>query len=193
MSQVIDATYDQIIAKTRHLFWTRGYQDINVKDLANCLGISPSLFYKKYSKDMLFIAALDSYVVSLSEPILAQIRDSDQGLETFKGFFYGLIDALLTKSFPRSCFMVNTVVELHNEQDRLNLTKVYSSYFGNMRESYIAILKRAVELKEVKSAEKVEKYADFLVGILFGLSVLYKVKTKVELRLHVDHQLALIV
>ncbi|MFT6880898.1 MAG: TetR/AcrR family transcriptional repressor of nem operon [Psychromonas sp.] len=187
-----EKSYDEIVAKARGLFWTKGYQDITVNDLAECLEISPALFYRKYNKDMLFVAALDSYVVSLSDPILDQIRNSDQGIETFRGFYYGLIDALLSKTFPRSCFMVNTVVELHSHQERLSLTSVYNRYFGNMRDAYIAILKRAVELKEIKNANKVENYADFLVGILFGLSVLYKVKTKEELQKHVDQQLALV-
>jgi TetR/AcrR family transcriptional repressor of nem operon len=192
MNQVAEQSYDEIVAKARSLFWTKGYQGITVSELAEYLEISPSLFYKKYSKDMLFVAALDSYVVSLSDPILDQIRNSDQGLETFRGFYYSLIDALISKTFPRSCLMVNTVVEMANHQERLNLTNVYNRYFGNMRNTYIVILKRAVELKEVENADMVEKYADFLMGILFGLSVLYKVKTTDELQKHIDQQLALI-
>lgn len=193
MIQEIDQSYDEMVSKARHLFWTKGYQNVGVNDLAKHLDISPSLIYKKYSKDMLFIASLDSYVVSLSDPILTQLREAEHGKETFRGFFYSLIDALLDKSFPRSCLMVNTVVELHDQQDRLNLTEVYSRYFGNMRKTYVAILNRAVELKEVKNAEKVEQYADFLVGVIFGLSILYKVKVKEELQKYVDQQIALVV
>jgi AcrR family transcriptional regulator len=193
MSQIIEQSYEEIVEKSRYFFWTRGYQDVNVNELAEYLEISPSLFYKKYSKDMLFIAALDSYVVSLSDPILTQIRNSDQGIETFRGFFYSLIDGLLDKTFPRSCLMVNTVVEFHNQQDKLNLTEVYSQYFGNMRVTYLTILRRAIELKEVKNTKMIEKYADFLVGVIFGLSILYKVKNTHELQQYIDQQLALIV
>jgi TetR/AcrR family transcriptional repressor of nem operon len=151
------------------------------------------LFYKKYSKDSLFIDALDSYIVTLSDPILTQIRNSDQGLETFKGFFYGLIDALLTNTFPRSCLMVNTIVELHYEVDKLNLAEVYTRYFGNMRKTYTIILERAIELGEIKNVNRIDKYADLLVGVIFGLSILYKVKPKEELHQFVDQQLDLIV
>ncbi|MFT6715780.1 MAG: TetR/AcrR family transcriptional repressor of nem operon [Saprospiraceae bacterium] len=192
MAQAIEQTYDEVVTKARHLFWTRGYQDVGVNDLAEHLDISPSLFYKKYSKDMLFVASLDSYVVSLSDPFMEQIRNGDQGMDTFKGFFNNLIDALLTKTFPRSCLIVNTVVEMHNEQDKVDLTAVYSRYFGNMRTTYVAILKRAVELKEVKNIKMLDNYADFLVGTLFGLSVLYKVKSKEELQEYVNQQLALV-
>lgn len=192
MAKAIEQTQEDIVLKARHLFWTKGYQDIKVNDLAHCLEISPSLFYRKYGKDMLFVAALDSYVNTIANPILSQIRNSETGIETFRGFFYGLIEALFDKTFPRSCLMVNTVVELHDDQDRVDLTDVYNRYFGNVRASYLAILKRAVELNEIKRADKVEKYADFLTGVIFGLSVLYKVKTREELQKHVDQQLALI-
>jgi TetR/AcrR family transcriptional repressor of nem operon len=192
MAQVIEQSYDEVVAKARYLFWTKGYQDIGVKDLAESLEISPSSFYKKYSKDMLFVASLDSYVISLSDPFMEQIRNGDQGMDTFKGFFDSLIDALLTKTFPRSCLIVNTVVEMHNEQDKVDLTGVYSRYFGNMRSTYEVILRRAAELKEIKNIKMIDKYADFLVGILFGLSVLYKVKSKEELQEYVDQQLALV-
>lgn len=193
MSKVPDQTYDDVVIKARTLFWTKGYQDIKVNDLTECLEISPSLFYKKYSKDMLLIDSLDSYVCNISNPVLSQIQNSENGIETFRDFFYGLIDALITKTFPRSCLMVNTVVEMHNHQERLELTDVYNRYFGNMKTTYISILKRAAEKGDIKHPDKIEKYAEFLVGIIFGMGILYKVKSKEELRLHIDQQLAIIV
>ena len=81
---------------------------------------------------------------------------------------------------------------MHNQQDKLNLREVYSHYFGNMRTTYLTILNRAIELKEIKHTKRIEKYADFLVGLIFGLSILYKIKNKQELQQHIDQQLALI-
>ena len=124
MNQVVDQSYNEVVAKARDLFWTKGFQDIKVHDLTDCLAISPSLFYKKYNKDMLLIDSLNSYMDNISNPILKQISESKEGLETFRVFFYGLIDALINKTFPRSCLMVNTVVELHDLQDKLELTDV---------------------------------------------------------------------
>lgn len=193
MTKLPDDSYSDIVTKARNLFWTRGYKDIKVNDLTECLEISPSLFYKKYSKDMLLIDSLESYVSDISNPILFQIQDSEHGIETFREFFYGLVDALITKTFPRSCLMVNTVVEMHNQQEKMELTDVYNRYFGNMKKTYITILKRSAEMGEIKRADKIEQYATFLVGIIFGMSILYKVKSRAELRLHIDQQLLLIV
>jgi len=192
MSKQADNNYEVMVEKARTYFWNNGYQEVSIKDLADHLEVSQSVIYKKYTKEMLLVASLDSYVNTLSNPILSQIKNSTEGMKTFKEFFYGLVDALLTKTFPRSCLMVNTVVEMHDEQERLNLTDVYNRYFGNMHDTYLAILKRAAEKGELKHPEKINKYADFLVGIVFGISILYKVKSKEELQQYIDQQLALI-
>jgi hypothetical protein len=118
------------------------------------------------------------------------MRDSDKGLETFRDVFYQLIDALLDGGFPKSCLMVNTVVELKSDMEELN--HLYDKYFKNIRKSYTVVLERAYNLKEIKNYQKIPDYVEFLLGVIFGLSVLYKVKTREELRMHIDEQLSLI-
>lgn len=191
MPRTLAQSYPELVAKAQHLFWVKGYKQVTNEDLAAHLDVSVSTIYNKYTKDMLFMDALDSYVVSLSDPIMCRIRDEQKGMESFKNFFYMLIDALLDKTFPRSCLMVNTVVEMRNEQSRVS--EIYDRYFGNMRESYLTVLGTAVEMGEIKHPQKLEEYADFLVGIIFGISVLYKVKTREELQSYIDDQLSMIV
>jgi len=190
MARTLTNTYPELVQKAQHLFWEKGYKSVTAEDLSNHLNVSKNVIYNKYTKEMLFMDALDSYVVSLSDPIMEKIRNSQKGLQSLQEFFYMLIDALLDKTFPRSCLMVNTVVELRNEDSRVS--KIYERYFGNMRASYLAVLKRSVAQNEIKHNEHIEKYADFLVGIIFGISVLYKIKPKNELRRYIDEQLAMI-
>ena len=191
MARTLHNSYPELVAKAQYLFWVKGYKSVTPDDLANHLDVSTSTIYNKYTKDMLFMDALESYVVSLSDPIMENLRNSKEGMESLRGFFYMLIDALLDKSFPRSCLMVNTVVELRNEENRVS--DIYDRYFGNMRTSYLSVLKRAVKMKEIKYSDNLEKYADFLVGIIFGISILYKIKTREELRLYIDEQLSLVI
>ena len=191
MPRTLDQSYPEIVDKARELFWIKGYKSVTADELADYLDVSKSIIYNKYTKDKLFVDALDSYIVSLSDPIMSNIRNSEKGLLSFKEFFYMLIDALLDKSFPRSCLMVNTVVELRHEDPRVSDT--YNRYFGTMRESYLVVLHRAAELGEVKHTDKIEEYADFLIGVIFGISILYKVKSREELQQYIDHQLSLIV
>ncbi len=190
MGRNLNHSYPELVAKAQHLFWVKGYKSVTAKDLSEHLDVSLSTIYNKYTKEMLFMDALDSYVVSLSDPIMCQIREANKGIESLRGFFYMLIDALLDKTFPRSCLMVNTVVEMRKEHNRVS--DIYDRYFGNMRASYLVALDSAIELGQVKFPQRKEQYADFLVGIIFGISILYKVKSRESLREYIDDQLALI-
>ena len=87
--------------------------------------------------------------------------------------------------------MVNTVVELRNE--KAQITELYERYFGNMRKTHRAVLKRAIDMGEIKHAEKLEEYTECMLSVLFSLSILYKVKSREELRTYVDEQIALLV
>jgi len=190
MARTLDKTYGELVEKAQYLFWTKGYKSVSPEDLASHLDVSISTIYNKYTKDSLFMDALDSYVVSLSDPIMSNIRNSKEGIQSLRAFFHMLIDALLDKTFPRSCLMVNTVVELRKEENRVS--DIYDRYFGNMRASYLIVLQRSIEMNELNFPERIEKYADFLVGIIFGMSILYKVKSKEELYLYINEQLSLI-
>lgn len=190
MSRTLNQSYPELVKKAQYLFWMKGFKAVSNDDLAKHLDVSKSTIYNKYTKDMLFMDALNDYVVQLSDPVLAEVRNSNKGLETFTDFFYMLIDGLLDKTFPKSCLMVNTVVELRNEQNQV--TEVYERYFGNMKASYKAALERAIANNELKYPEKIDEYTEFLLGIIFGLAILYKTKTREELRTHIDEQLSFI-
>ena len=192
MSRTPPIRYEDLVTKARDFFWMRGYQSVTPDAIANHLGVSVSLIYNKYGKDMLFVDVVDSYIEAISNPILMEVRNSDKGLETFRDFFYGLIDAFIDKTFPGTCMVVNSVVEMHNVQDKQKLVDLYSRYFGNMKETYLVVLERAYTLGEIRDKSKLDQYADFLVGILFGLTVLYKCKSREELRQYLDAQIALI-
>lgn len=190
MPRKLNQSYPELVEKAQFLFWTKGYKGVSKDDLADHLNVSKSTIYNKYTKDMLFMDALNNYVVELSDPVLNQVRNSGKGLETFTDFFYMLIDGLLNKTFPKSCLMVNTVVELRNENSEV--TEVYERYFGNMKASYRAALERAIENNELKYPERINEYTEFLLGIIFGLAILYKTNTRTQLRAFIDEQLSFI-
>jgi TetR/AcrR family transcriptional repressor of nem operon len=190
MPKHLDMPFSEIVQKAQMLFWINGFKAVSPEDLANALNVSVSTIYNKYGKDLLFLEALSSYVSSFSDPTLKAMRDSDKGLETFRDVFYRLIDALLDGAFPKSCLMVNTIVEL--KTDIPELKQLYDQYFKNIRRSYTVVLERAYKLKEIENSERIPDYVEFLLGVIFGLSVLYKIKTREELRAHIDEQLSLI-
>lgn len=191
MPRTLNQSYPELVEKARKLFWVKGYKSVSSNELADHLEVSKSTIYNKYTRDMLFMDSLKGYVTDLSDPILEQVRNSEKGIEAFRDFFYMIVDGLLEKSFPKSCFMVNTVVELRNEKEQI--TELYERYFGNMRNTHRTVLKRAIEMGEIKHPERLEAYTECMLSVLFSLSILYKIKNRDELRTYVDEQILLLV
>jgi len=191
MPQALNQTYDELVFKAQSLFWEQGYKGVNAKELADHLDVSTSTIYNKYTKDMLFIDSIEYYMNTYSDPFLSQLRASEEGMISLKNFFYALIEALLDKTFPRSCLMVNTVVEMRNEnQDVINL---YQRYFDALVNSYKVVLDKAISLGQIKHPEKKDEYARFLLGVIFSLSILYKINDKDDLQNFIDERLSFIV
>ena len=190
MPRVLNQTYDELVEKAQELFWLKGFKGVSVKELSEYLNISPTTIYNKYSKDQLFLDSLDYYTSNYSDPFLKQLRGTTEGLHSLKEFFYTLIDALLDKTFPRSCLMVNTVVELRNEND--NVVRRYDDYMSVLEDSYKVVLEKAYALGQIKDRNKINDYAQFLLGVIFSISILYKLKPKEELRQYIDEELSFI-
>jgi len=190
MPQVLHKSYDDLVFEAQSLFWKEGFKGVSTKQLAEHLNVSTSVIYNKYTKDMLFMDSLKYYMNTYSDPFLSQLRNTDGGLDSLRDFFYALIDALLDKTFPRSCLMVNTVVEMRNENEEV--IKLYQGYFDALVNSYKVVLDKAISLGQIAHPEKKEAYAEFLLGIIFSLSIFYKIKSKAHLRNFIDGQLAFI-
>lgn len=191
MPQALNQTYDELVHKAQSLFWKQGYKGVNTQELAKHLDVSVSTIYNKYTKDMLFIDSIEYYMNTYSDPFLSGLRASEEGMISLKNFFYALIDALLDKTFPRSCLMVNTVVEMRNEnEDVINL---YQRYFDVLVNSYKVVLNKAIDLGQIKHPEKKEEYAQFLLGLIFSVSILYKINDKENLQNFIDERLSFIV
>lgn len=190
MARVLNNTYDELVEKAQELFWLRGFNGVSVKGLSDHLNVSQSVIYNKYSKDQFFLDSLNYYTSNYSDPFLKQLRETTEGLDSLRDFFYALIDALLDKTFPKSCLMVNTIVELRNENE--DVVQKYDDYMRVLKDSYMVVLEKAYKLGQFKNRSKINDYADYLLGVIFSLSILYKIKPKEELRQYIVEELSFI-
>jgi len=192
MSRSPNISYESLVLKARPFFWLRGYHSVTPEELAQHLGVSLSFLYKKFDKSMLFISVLESYIETYTNPILLEVKNSEKGLETFRELFYNIADAFIDKTFPRSCMLVNSIIEMHDTHDKHKVIDLYSRYLENMKDSFTAVLEKAYKLGEIQNGSKIEQYADFLTSIVFELTVLYKCRSKEELYQYIDQQLSFI-
>mgnify|MGYP000630983764 CR=1 FL=1 len=190
MARVLSATYDELVEKAQRVFWLNGYKGISAKELSEELGVSSSTIYTKYPKEMLFMDSLDYYTSTYSDPFLKGLRESTEGIKSLQEFFYALIEALLDRTFPKSCLMVNTIVEMRVENQ--DIIQKYHSYISKLSDSYKVVLRKAHKLGQIKDENRIDAYAEFLLGMIFSLSIFYKIQDKSELKKYVDEQLKLI-
>ena len=189
MPRKLNYTYNELVEKARMLFWVHGYKNVSPEQLADHLDVSVSTIRNKFTKEMIFMDTIKSYMTDLSDPFLDELRAANAGMSDLRKFFYMVVDSLIDKQFPRSCYMMNTVVEMRTEEQKV--ADLYNRYITNMQDAYKTVLKRAVERGELKNADRLDEYAEHVSGLIFSLSVLYKVKTREELKYIVDDQLAL--
>ena len=189
MPRKLNYTYTELVERARTVFWMHGYKSITPEQLAEQLEVSASTIRNKFTKEMLFMDTIKSYMSDLSDPFLDELRDADEGIEDLRKFFYMVAESLLNKQFPRSCYMMNTVMEMRTEEEKV--AELYNRYISNMQDAYKTALLRAVDRGEIKRKDKLYEYAEHISGLIFSLSILYKVKSEVELKQIVDDQLAL--
>lgn len=191
MTRILRTSYKELVERAQEIFWIKGYKGLSIVELSEYLNVSQSLLYNKYSKEMLFTGSLDYYTNTYSDPFLSRLRESTEGKESLKLFFYELIEALKNKTFPKSCLMVNTIVELRNENQEV--VDRYESYLKVLKESYVVVLNKSYSLGQFKKKECINDYAEFLLGVIFSISILYKLNEIPKLRQYIDEQLSFII
>jgi AcrR family transcriptional regulator len=191
MARTLNKSYEEMVEQAQEIFWLKGFKGVSVKNLSEYLDVSQSIIYNKFSKDTLFLDSLDYYTSNYSDPFLKQLRETTEGMDSLRDFFYTLIDALLDRTFPKSCLMVNTIVEMRNENK--DVVRRYDDYLAVLKDSYKVVIEKAYKLGQINDRSKIDDYAEFLLGLIFSLSILYKLKPKEELRAYIDEELAFII
>ncbi len=191
MPRTAEYTHEQVIDKALDLFWNRGFNNVTIDDLVQATETNKSLIYNKYGKKNLFLDSIEEYVSRFTDPTMKYLEESDEGIQSIRNIYYGLVDALLDKTFPRSCLMINTVVEFGDTDE--DIVQVYENYFSNVRKSFTKKLNYCFEIGEISDSSKFKEYVELLMGMPFSLSILYRVRSKEELYAFVDAQIDLII
>lgn len=103
---------DAATAALEHALWSRGFRATNVEELAADAGLSLSSLYSAFgSKQGVLDAALARYERDMNGFITA-LETAQRGLPDIARFIRQVGAVLDDDTFPRGCFMVNTMVEV---------------------------------------------------------------------------------
>lgn len=176
-----------VAEKAMHVFWEKGYENSTVRILENELGINQFSIYASFkNKEGLLLSAIDVYEKRIYQAVLKHLEASIGKPEDLRSFFYNFLDFVSSEQGERrkGCLLINTIQELEagDEKVRQEILR------------FTAILKRILSgfLRKGKAAGHlnpeldVEKYANYLLGVIHGLSTSCKHFSRDEIEDYID-------
>lgn len=163
MGRLKNFTREEVLEKSFHLFWRKGFADTSLKDLENVTGVNKSGLYSEFKdKDDLFLESLKHYRDSADiESLLYQSPMGIKNIET-------LLKLGLSSKGQKGCFIINTSREL----------SILPPKAKDIIINHIALVKKAVvdNLKAEKkhktsSVETLESLADLVITFNTGVKM----------------------
>jgi TetR/AcrR family transcriptional repressor of nem operon len=105
---------EEVLDRSMHAFWERGYHETSVDDLVRATGVRPGSLYNAFpgGKHGLFLETLDRYAKLVVPEKLGALERPGAGLAELRGYFDGLVDDLTRPEGRIGCLMVNSAMEL---------------------------------------------------------------------------------
>lgn len=153
--RLIDTTYEEI--------YSNGYQGSSLAEILKKAEVHKGSMYHyfKNKKDMA--------LVSIEEKLNAKFFERYAGvLDEKSNYIDSLFDKFKdtsTRDFKRGCPVANIVQEMSNIDEDFN--KTMKDIYSNLREYFIKILDKAIEVKEIKECDT-SKIALYMSSVLEG-------------------------
>jgi len=170
-----------VLDKAMHLFWRNGYEATTMQMLEQEMGINKFSIYSSFgNKHGLFVESLKSYKKKVNS-IFEEFKNSNNGLEDIKTFFYNSIKICNTKGSEKGCLVTNTYNEFSDKQDVL-INEEMSSFMNHLKQLFIDKLR----LNSDKDEATILKQANFLLLAKHGLAAASRVNTQKEIEDYIE-------
>ncbi len=171
---------DEVLGKAMHIFWENGYKNTSVRQLEKAMKINQFSIYASFeNKRNLFIESLRKYKEHVRTQNFKNLLSEDAGLRDIEKFFSDLAENIDKDKMGKGCLIVNTASEI-GVRDKL-IYKEVNNYFNFIKEMFKEILQRALERGEISAKSDIDKYSNYLLGIMQSLSLGMKVLDEKQL------------
>lgn len=153
------------------LFWKKGYTVTSVEDMVQHTGVSRYGLYGTFGgKHDVFMAALDRYANQIvPEKFLKPLQAPDAGLREVHEYFDILLQHAKNSEGIQGCLMCNTALEAPEDEEAAGRVL---AFFDLLHTAFKNALTNALNRKDLPLDTDVDKYADYLVGVVQGTAVL---------------------
>src|SRR5262245_18590061 len=165
---------DQVLERSMHEFWRRGYHETSVDDLVAATGVRPGSLYNAFrgGKRQLFFGALDRYSALVVPEKMGALEQPRASVGEIRAYFDGLIQDLMSTEGRIGCLMVNSAIELASEDSEV--ATVVRGHMNRLERNATRALRNAKRRGEVAASVKPAAKATQLMATAMGLMVVGK-------------------
>lgn len=177
MARIREFDPDEVLRKAMPVFWQKGYGNTSIEDLVAATGVSRYGLYGEFeSKRGLFHACLDHYQDEIVDMAFSVVEQTDASISNIHAYFKKVLNLASTEQGSLGCLMSNTANEVA-PYDKRAANKV-EKYRTRLQSGFKAALSNAKAKGELPARIKTEQTADFLIGVVQGLSVMARSRAK---------------
>ncbi len=179
MARPIQYDTEEVIEKAMQAFWEKGYHATSMADLVEITGLKPGSIYAAFhSKENFFIAAVDHYGKKGSEAVRRMLTEAPTHLQGIRNFIQGIAVDVADPGSKRSCFLVNTVLELASQNEVAG--RRAALHLDAIENHVRSALEMSAKKGELSSEKDPVSLAAFIMCNIWGLRVLGGTKPSPE-------------
>jgi len=172
---------DEVLDKAMQVFWNHGYEATSVRLLEKEMGINQFSIYAAFeNKKKLFIESLKKYRQFVKNNRFHPLLRENAKLSDLKQFFDSITRQGKQEETKRGCLVVNTAGELGSRDSEIAFE--LQNYFNFIKEMIRKVLRNSIEVGEISKEADLEKYSNYLLGVMQGLSVSEKILTEKQIQ-----------
>jgi TetR/AcrR family transcriptional repressor of nem operon len=165
---------EDVLDRSMHEFWERGYRETSVDDLVEATGVKPGSLYNTFQggKHELFLEALSRYAKLVVPEKMGALEGPDASVSELRAYFDGLIEDLMSPAGRMGCLMVNSTMEL--AADDSDVAKVVRGHMQRLERNAAQALRTAKQRGEIPDSIDPVAKATQLMATGMGLMVVGK-------------------
>ncbi|GGE22750.1 TetR family transcriptional regulator [Primorskyibacter flagellatus] len=160
---------DDVVALAKDLFWTRGYRDVSLSEIAQAANLTRASVYNAFeSKDAIFLEALLTYNSDAPAALLYDLPGETRVGDAFDRLFRAACRTMGGDPARRGCLAMNSFGELLAMDTPV--TDTVKRNFEGSRRLMQALIARAVDEGELPAGTDAAATGNLILSHLAGLS-----------------------
>lgn len=169
MSAPIKFNREDVIEKSKNLYWEKGYHATSMRNLQDVINMHPGSIYAAFgSKDKLFIESLNRYAADDAKRLADCIEQKDTVLAGLKNFIHTVIVVNKATAPSGMCMIVKTIAEL-TQNDSPELLAHATEILEEIEASFATLFAQAIDSGEISAEKNPIELARYLQIQIIGL------------------------